>query len=350
VKYLYPLLLLWPVALALDFAHGSAVWIFLASAGAIIPLSAILGRATEEVAGHSGPAVGGFLNATLGNAAELIITLFALQRGLVELVKASIIGSILGNLLLVLGLAILAGGLRHKTQTFSSRAAGTSASMMMLAVAAMVLPALFSIAHPLERRESTLFLSEIVAGVLIVAYALSLVFTLHTHRALLAPTGEVARHDEEPDWTMRRAVTVLIAATIGVGVMSELLVGATEETMAQVGVSELFVGIIVIPMIGNAAEHASAVWMAAKNKMDLAIGIAIGSSTQIALFVAPVLVFAGMLMGAEMDFVFTTIEVIAIALTTGIITIIALDGESNWFEGVQLLSLYVILAATFFFY
>jgi Ca2+:H+ antiporter len=350
MRFVYPLLILVPVAAVLHWLNVPPAWVFLCSAFAIVPLAGVLGRATEEVAAHTGPAFGGFLNATLGNAAELIITLFALQRGLVTLVKASLIGSILGNLLLVLGAALLAGGLRYRVLEYNSRAALTAASMLILSVISMVLPALFSLAHPQEVREDTLSLSVAVAGILILIYILSLVFTLHTHKRLFGPAGEVAEEDEAPDWSMRRSVIILLLSTACVAWMSELLVGTAETAMTQLGLSELFVGIIVIPLIGNAAEHASAVWMAAKNKADLAFGIAIGSSTQVALFVAPVLVFAGLLMGKPMDFVFTNIEVIAVALATSITTIVSLDGESNWFEGAQLLAVYLILGFTFYFY
>jgi Ca2+:H+ antiporter len=350
MRFIYPLLILVPIAVVLHFMHAPEAWVFLCSAFAIVPLSGVLGRATEEISTHTGPTVGGLLNATLGNAAELIITLFALQRGLVTLVKASLIGSILGNLLLVLGIALIAGGVRHRVLVFNPRAAGTAASMLILAVISMVLPALFSIAHPLELRQDTMSLSVAVAGILILIYILSLVFSLITHKRMFGPTAEVAAEDEQPNWTIRRSVTVLLLSTAGVAWMAEMLVGSTEHAMKDLHVSELFLGIIVIPVIGNAAEHASAVWMAAKNKTDLALGIAIGSSTQVALFVAPVLVFAGLIMGKPMNFVFTSVEVIAIALTTAITTIITLDGESNWFEGAQLLAVYLILAATFFFY
>jgi len=352
MRYLYPLLLFLPIAVALEWLHAPAAWIFLTAALAIVPLAAIMGRATEELAAHTGPAVGGFLNATMGNAAELIITIFALREGLVELVKASLTGSILGNLLLILGLSLFVGGLRFPTQNFNSRAAGTSAAMMILAVIGLVLPALYAATHPQGGAGKTLSLSIAVAAILIAVYAASLLFTLHTHRRLLGPAGEVAgaAHEEEPVWSIRRAATLLVLATAGVALMSELLVGATEEAIAALGLSELFVGVIVIPLIGNAAEHGAAILMAAKNKMDLALGIAIGSSTQVALFVAPVLIFVALAFGQPMDFVFTDLEVLAVALATAVITVISLDGESHWFEGLQLLAVYLVLAVTFLLY
>lgn len=348
MKLLYPLLVFLPVALALEWADVDAAWVFAAAAVAIVPLSAIMGRSTEELAAHTGPSVGGLLNATMGNAAELIITMFALRAGLIDLVKASLTGSILGNLLLIVGLSFVVGGARYKVQRFSTRAAGLSVAMLVLAVTSLVLPALFEMTHPTGGRDVTLQLSVAVAAVLIVTYAGSLFFSLKTHKAVLAEGIEHAPHDAA--WSKKRSLVVLLVATAGVAWMSELLVGATEEATRALGLSELFVGMIIIPLIGNAAEHASAVWMAARDKMDLSLAIALNSSTQIALFVAPVLVFAGLVMGHPMTFVFTGLEVVAIALATGIITVISLDGESNWFEGAQLLAVYVLLGATFFFY
>lgn len=349
MRWLNLLLVLVPVAVVLELMHADAAIIFVVSALAIIPLSALMGRSTEELAHHTGPTVGGLLNATMGNAAELIITIFALNAGLLELVKASITGSILGNLLLILGLSLLVGGSRHRVQRFNPTAAGMSAAMLVLAVAALVLPALFAMTHPRGAEVATLHLSEWVAGVLIVVYGASLLFSLVTHKSLLAP-AEGGAEPHEPKWSIRKSTVVLIAATIGVAFIAELLVGATEPATEALGLSDLFVGVIIIPLIGNAAEHASAIWMAARNRMDLAISIALNSSTQIALFVAPVLVFVALLLGQPMDYVFTGLEVIAVALATGIVTVICLDGESNWLEGVQLLAVYLILCFTFFFY
>jgi len=351
MRYLYTLLVLIPVALVLDRLHAPAAWVFGASALAILPLSAVMGRATEALAERTGPTVGGLLNATMGNAAELIITVFALQAGLIDLVKASLTGSILGNLLLILGLSIFVGGLRHPVQTFSARAAGMSVAHMMLAIIALGFPALFALTHP-ERaaRVQQIELSLAVAGVLILVYGAGLVFTLVTHRSLVAPPVGEAGAAGEQHWGARRALVLLVLSTVGVAFMSELLVHATEEAIASLGLTELFVGVIVIPLIGNAAEHTAAVWMAAKNKMDLAFGIAIGSSTQIALFVAPVLVFIALAIGRPMDFVFTGLEVASIAVASGIVAVISFDGESHWLEGIQLLAVYAIVGVTFFFY
>ncbi len=346
MRYAYWLLVFVPAAALLGWGlHAPAPWVFATSALAIVPLSAVLGQATDEMAAHAGATVGGLLTATLGNAAELIITILALKAGLIELVKASITGSIIGNLLLVLGVALVAGGLRRPTLRFNVQSAGVAASMMMLSVAALVIPAVLFLTHPhhpVAREE----LSIAVAAVLILSYGASLLFTLRTHAALLAAVGEADR----PVWSVRRAGVALLLATVGIALMSELLVGATEAAAHSLGLSQMFVGIIVVPIVGNAAEHASAVWMALRDKVDLAFAIAIGSSTQVALFVAPVLVFVALALGRRMDFVFTPLEVVAVAAAAAIVSVIARDGESNWFEGAQLLAVYLILAAAFFFY
>lgn len=347
MRALYPLLLFLPVAGYLGWiADASGTWVFLTSALAIIPLSAILGRATEELAAHTGPVAGGLLNATLGNAAELIITVLALRAGLIDLVKASITGSIIGNLLLVLGAALFAGGLVRPTLRFNPQAASVASSMMVLSVTALVIPAVATLTHP-RHVTAQANVSIAVAAVLIVSYAASLFFTLRTHAAQLSPPPGEAH---PPRWSVRHSVMLLTVATIGVAAMSELLVGATEAAARGLGLTHLFVGIIVVPIVGNAAEHASALWMAVKNKTDLAFGIAISSSTQVALFVAPVLVFVALGFGRTMDFVFTPLEVIAVGAAVAIVSVIARDGESNWFEGAQLLAVYAILAAAFFFY
>jgi len=347
MRYVYWLLLFVPLAAGLGWwLHVPATWVFVTAALAIVPLSGVLGKATEELAAHTGATLGGLLNATLGNAAELIITVLALRAGLTELVKASITGSIIGNLLLVLGGALFAGGLKRRTLHFNQQAAGVAASMMMLSVTALVIPAVLLLTHP-HHAEARQQLSLAVAGVLIVSYAASLLFTLGTHAAAV---GATAPEDESAQWSVKHAVLVLVLATVGIALMSELLVGATEAAARAIGLTQMFVGIIVVPIVGNAAEHASALWMALRGKVDLAFAIAIGSSTQVALFVAPVLVFVAVLLGREMDFVFTPLEVVAVAAAAGIVNVIARDGESNWFEGAQLLAVYLILAAAFFFY
>jgi len=320
--------------------------VFLVSALAVLPLAQYLGEATEHLAERAGPAVGGLLNATFGNAAELIIAIVALQAGLVELVKASIIGSILGNLLLILGLSLISAGMRTPIFGFNRTAAGMAGAMLSLAVAALVFPALFHATHPNPAALTELHLSEASAIILAVVYLLSLLFTLRTHRRLLGGDPHPTVH---PVWGVPRAMLVLAIATAGIAIESEILVGAVEP-LTKVGLlSEGFLGLVVIPIIGNAAEHAAAVVVARKGKVDLALQIALGSSTQVALFVAPVLVGAGLLLGVGMDLVFTPFQVLALALATGVSALLTLDGESHWFEGVQLLALYALVAAAAFF-
>jgi Ca2+:H+ antiporter len=328
--------------------EASPLAVFGLSALAIVPLSAVLGRATEELAARAGPTIGGLLNATLGNLAELIIAALALNAGLLDLVKASITGSILGNLLLVLGAAQLAGGLRYKTQTFNRQLATVNVPLLVIAAAGLVLPALFYAAHPDPARAATVRMSEFVAALLILSYGLSLLYSIWTHRAMFAESSE--GHADPPSWSMTRTLVVLGAAAAAIGVMSEILVGATEHATATAGLSEFFVGIIVIPIIGNAAEHSTAVVMAYKNRMDLAVNIALGSSVQVALLVAPLLVFFGLMVGQPMDLAFTTFEVVAVALAVWIAAAIVVDGESNWLEGAYLLVVYAMLGVAFYFF
>ncbi len=342
---LTPFLLI-PAAVILEYTHQPAALIFIVAAFAIIPLAHQMGVATEELAARTGPTLGGLMNATLGNAAELIIGIFALRAGLIELVKASLTGSIIGNLLLILGLSMFVGGVRNQTQSFNRQAAGMNVSLLVLAVVGLAVPALFDFTHPAGNSATLQHLSETVSVVLLIVYGLSLLFSLKTHKALFRPEGA----HEEPKFSMKRAIVTLLVATVFIAWLSEILVGATEETIASLGVSELFLGIIIIPLVGNAAEHGAAVMMAAKNKMDLSFSIAVGSSTQIALFVAPLMVFISLLFGNDMNLAFTAFEVAAVALSVGVVTVIALDGESNWLEGAQLLAVYVILAAAFYFF
>ncbi len=276
----------------------------------------------------------------------MIIGIFALRAGLIELVKASLTGSIIGNLLLILGLSLFVGGVKHQTQRFNRQAAGMNVALLALAAVGLVVPALFDFTHPRGDPVALERLSETVAIVLMVIYLLSLLFSLKTHKEMFRPEGT----HEPPKWSLRLAVTALVLSTALVAWLSEILVGVTEETIAALGVSELFLGVIIIPIVGNAAEHGAAVMMAAKNKMDLSFAIAVGSSTQVALFVAPLLLFISLLFGNPMDLAFTTFEVTAVALAVGVVTVISLDGESNWLEGAQLLAVYGILAAAFFFF
>ena len=338
------LLILVPISLFLRLVDAPALAIFATSAGAILPLAGLIGRSTEQLALHTGPRAGGLINATFGNVTELIIAFFLILDDKVEVVKASLTGSIIGNLLLVLGLAFFLGGLRHKEQHFNRRSASVHSTSMALAVTGLLMPALFA----LGGRE-TFFQREVVsatvAAVLIAMYAAALFFTMRTHEHLFRVPAE----DEDAVWSRNRSLTMLLAATALVALESELLVSSLEPALKTLGLSELFVGLIVIPVIGNAAEHSSAVLFALRNKVDVTLEIAIGSSTQIALFVAPVLVFVSLFIGHPMDFVFSTFEVAAVALATILVTLISLDGESNWLEGFQLMGAYAIMAASFFF-
>jgi Ca2+:H+ antiporter len=349
-----------PIAVALELAHASPTIIFAASALGVIPTAALMGRATEELAARSGPGIGGFLNVTFGNAPELIIALFALEAGLHEVVKASIAGSILGNILLVLGAAMVVGGARRERQFFDRTAATTTSAMLLLACVALVMPALFELIEgsglpsPSDERidyDSTVEdLSVGVAIVLMVSYAAGLLFSLRTHKDLFNPEGgEEHAHEGEP-WPIRRSVIALAIAGAAVGLMSEILVGSISEAAEDIGISEFFVGVIVVAIVGNAAEHWVAVLVAAKNKMDLAVNISIGSSAQIALFVAPVLVLASFVLGPHpMALVFNGFEVAAVLLAIIIASHVTNEGESTWFEGVQLLAVYAVLGLTFYF-
>jgi len=339
------LLVLVPVSLLIHLALHQDLLTFLTAAGAIVPLAGIIGSATEQLSIHAGPRVGGLLNATFGNVTELIISLFLVLDGELEVVKASLTGSIIGNLLLVLGASFLVGGLRHEEQAFDARAATVHASSLVLAVIGLLMPALFVLTtgrHDVAQRE---VVSGVVGGVLIVLYASALLFTMVTHEHLFhAPAP-----DERAEWSVRTAVLVLAGATALVAVESELLVGSLEPALKHLGLSKFFVGLILLPIIGNAAEHSSAVLFATRDRLDVTLEIAIGSSTQIALFVAPVVVFASFATSHPMDFVFSTFEVAAVALSTVIVTILCQDGRSNWLEGAQLLGAYLIMAISFFF-
>ncbi len=344
------LLVLIPVAILGRILHWPALAVFVISGLAIVPLAKWMGTATEELSFHVGPGLGGLLNATFGNATELIIAIFALRAGLIDVVKASITGSIIGNLLFVLGLSLFLGGLRREKQEFNRTAASASASQLTLAVIGLIIPAAFyyTLRTPDFARRDVLEenLSLVVAGLLIVSYVLGLVFSLRTHKHLYSGEDEEAMHGAV--WSVRTGVIVLLAATLGVAVMSETLVHSLEDAVHVLGWSELFVGVILIPVIGNAAEHLTAVTVAMKNKMDLSLGIAIGSSTQIALFVAPALVFISLLFGDHMNLFFAPFELVIIGLAVMIVNLISNDGESNWYEGVQLLLAYSIAGIAFF--
>jgi Ca2+:H+ antiporter len=358
INLLYLLLVFVPVATLLHLSHAGGTWVFIASGLAIIPLAGILGEATEHLAEHVGPGIGGLLNATFGNAAELIIAIFALQSGLYGVVKASITGSITGNLLLVLGASMVAGGLKLKTQSFNAMAAGMSSTLLLLSTAGLVVPALFYYlltVHqvPADRvTQLDLDVSLDVAIVLFVTYVLSLVFSLQTHKHLYDTTDYENKDGAERNevWSLRKSSIVLAVSTLFVAIMSEYLVHSIEEATASWNMTEVFVGVIIVAIVGNAAEHSAAILMAMKNKMDIAVTIAIGSSTQVALFLAPVLVFLSYFIGPEpMDLVFSPLEVLAVVLSAVLVNFVALDGKSHWMEGVQLLALYVVLGIAFYF-
>jgi Ca2+:H+ antiporter len=346
-----------PLAVVLDLVGAPATAVFLTSALGIVPTAALMGRATEELAARSGPGIGGLLNVTFGNAPELIIALFALGQGLHEVVKASIVGSIIGNILLVLGAAMLAGGLGREKQTFSRTGASVQTSMLLLAAAALVMPAIFELvegkglpqpgAEIVHYGSTVEHLSLAVAIVLIATYVLGLVFSLKTHRDLFNPEyGD----EDSWGWSTRTSVIALAIAGVLVGVMSEVLVGSITEASKSVGLSEFFIGAIVVAIVGNAAEHWVAVLVAIKDKMDLSVNIAIGSSAQVALFVAPVLVLASFFIGPyPLALVFNGFELGAIVIAILIANYVIQDGESTWFEGVQLLAVYFVFALAFYF-
>jgi Ca2+:H+ antiporter len=363
LKYLRYLLVFVPLAVVAELLEWNPLLIFIFSCVALIPLAGLLGEATEELAIHTGPKIGGLLNATLGNAAELIITIVALSQGQYDLVKASITGSILGNLLLILGASLLLGGLRHGTQKFDRTLTGVSATMMTLAVIGLIVPTLFELLHEINLGRLDVFntnvndpalntLSLWVAGVLIVLYILSLVFTFRTpqreeHAGVDDHSEEEGAHKAK--WSVPVSLGVLAASTIAIVFLSEFLVGAVEPVVESLGVSKLFLGIIIIPIVGNVAEHIVGVQVALKNKMDLSLSISLGSSMQVALFVAPLLVFISLLFGPELTLFFSLFEVVALTLAVFCATLVSVDGESNWLEGMQLLAVYVVMALGFYF-
>jgi Ca2+:H+ antiporter len=345
------LLIFVPVAIGLEhFAPDRHLLVFLAAGLAILPLAGWMGRATEQLAEHAGEGVGGFLNATFGNAAELIIALSALRAGLHEVVKASIVGSIIGNILLVLGASMLAGGLGRTEQHFNPAGARSQATMLTLAAIALVLPAAYRSVLGSEGAPSIASLSVWISLVLLSVYALNLVFTLGTHASLFSGSHEPAEATAQPAWTMRRSALVLAAATAAIAWISEILVGAIEPTAHEMGLTDAFVGVFVVAVLGNAAEHATAITAAIKDRMDLSLSIAIGSSVQVALFVAPVLVLVSLIVGpAPMDLAFPGGLILTVLLAVLITGQIAGDGRSDWLKGAQLLAVYLVLGLAFFF-
>jgi Ca2+:H+ antiporter len=345
MKYLRYLLIFIPISIVLEFLKADAVWIFSAAALAIVPLAGIMGEATEEISVHTGPRIGGFLNATFGNATELIIAFFALKDGLFDVVKASIAGSVIGNILLVLGASMLAGGIKFKTQKFNRNAIEVSSSMLLFAVIGLCIPAIFThtVRPELLNKSGYETMSIGIAFLLFIIYIFGLYFSFHTHKDLYG-----TEHDEdiESKWSMKKSIAILIGATLLIALESEFLVSSVEPMTEHIGISKFFVGIILIPIIGNAAEHSTAILMAMKNKMNIAIEIAIGSSLQIILFVAPVLVFLSLLF-TPMSIVFNEFELVSLVVAVLIANKVASDGESNWLEGLQLVAVYVIIGISF---
>ncbi|MPQ44473.1 calcium/proton exchanger [Clostridium tarantellae] len=344
MKILKYMLMFIPISIIAKFMGMSQTVMFLLSALAIIPLAGLLGKGTEELSFYSGPKVGGFLNATFGNATELIISFFALKAGLFDVVKASISGSVIGNILLVLGGSMLAGGLKYKTQKFNKDVIEISSSMLLFAVIGLCIPAIFT--HTVDKTLlNTRYegLSLVVAIIMFIIYILSLIFSFFTNKNV----ESVSKEEGQPKWSLKKSILILIIATILIAIESEFLVDGVEGLTKSLGLSEFFVGIILIPIIGNAAEHSTAIMMALKNKMDVAVEIAIGSSLQIILFVAPVLIFLSLIF-EPMSIIFSPFELVALIAAIFIANKVSNDGESNWLEGVQLLAVYGIIAAAFF--
>ncbi|KMT21022.1 calcium/proton exchanger [Clostridium cylindrosporum] len=344
MKFLKYLFIFIPISIAFEFMHMNPILIFIASALSILPLAGLMGEATEEISYYAGPRVGGFLNATFGNATELIIAFFALKEGLFDVVKASIAGSVIGNILLVLGASLLFGGLKFKTQTFNKKAIEVSSSMLLFAVIGLVIPAIFT--HTVKPELLTTryeILSIGVAALMFLIYILGLYFSFYTHKDIY---GSDHGEAHEVKWSLKKSIIVLVVATVLIALESEFLVSSVEPMTKAVGLSEFFVGIILIPIIGNAAEHSTAIIMAMKNKMDVAIEIAIGSSLQIILFVTPILIFLSLLF-KPMSIVFNEFELIAMFVSVLIANRVANDGESNWLEGMQLIVVYIIIGISF---
>lgn len=331
-----------PIAFVLEYMHAKPMFVFLSACLAIIPLAGWMGKSTESLSATLGAGLGGLLNATFGNAAELIIAMMALLNGYTNVVKASITGSIIGNILLVLGFSIFLGGWKYPRQKFNATVASMGSTLLVLSAIALLIPAIFHSVGGVQAKEKELSLE--IAVILFLAYICSLIFSLKTHRELFGGTEE----DHKPAMSRKRALTVLVLSTTGVALASEMLVNAVEPTAKELGLTEVFIGVILVAIIGNAAEHSTAVVFAMKNRLELAMNIAVGSSVQVALLIAPLLVFAGALLGHPMDLVFTTFEVVSVIASVAIVAVVSMDGESNWMEGVLLLAVYGILSLAFF--
>jgi Ca2+:H+ antiporter len=341
-----------PFCLYLEHFQSQAhTLIFFSACLGIIPLAGWMGKATEQIADRAGEGIGGLLNATFGNAAELIIAIVALQAGYLDIVKASLTGSIIGNILLVLGASFLVGGLRYKIQEYNAITARAQAQMLLLVSVAVIIPALFHFLRPPEIAASEAAISLALAALLMVVYVFSLIFSLHTHKELFrgATHEETGGEKGHLAWNLPVALAVLGIATFFIAWLSEILVGSVEQAALQMGMSKVFVGIIIVAVIGNAAEHSTAVLAAMKNRMDLSVSIAIGSSTQVALFVTPLLVFLSYLIAPRhMDLIFTLGEVFAIVISASLVAHTTSDGKSNWFTGLLLLTVYLVMAVAFF--
>ena len=360
---LYILLVFTPITVALEFIHADHVVIFVFASIALIPLAKLIGDSTEHLSLHYGPTLGSLLNVTFGNAAEIIIAIVAINAGLIDLVKASITGAILGNILLIFGLSIMVGGFRYKEQFFSQENIGLQSSMLFLAIIGLAVPTILANTlnvdganASIENQENVEIMSDILAFLLLVVYIGGIIFTFFTHKHLFYTQAQIENHKKDQEknidataWTKKKSFLYLGLSMAGVIAVSEILVGSVESTAEQFGFGELFVGAIIIGIVGNAAEHSSAIVLARKGKIELSIGIAAGSGTQIALFVVPILVLAGIVMNQQFSLVFTLYELVTIFLAAIILNLIARDGKSNWFEGLMLTFVYVIIAIGFFF-
>lgn len=345
-KFLYIFI---PISIGLHFLHADATWVFVTAGLAIVPLAKLMGEATEHLSVKTGPGIGGLLNATFGNATEFIIAIIALQKGLPDIVRASITGSIIGNILFVLGMAMIAGGYNRKEQNFDIRAAGAGIGMLVVAIVGITIPTLFHYLVPKATVDHDHSISLAVSVIFFVCYVCYLVFSLKTHKDVFA--GE---HNEEDidgtSWSIKRSTLTLIGATVAVAIVSEVLVGSVEHAAKSWGLNDLFVGVFLLAVIGNAAEHSTAILVAMKNKMELAFQIAVGSSVQLALLVAPVLVFFGYFMGIPLDLVFEPLEASILVASVLIVWAVSMDGKTNWMEGVMLMGIYAISGVVFYYH
>lgn len=340
-----------PICIVLGETHAAATWVFITACLAILPLAGLMGEGTENLSHHTGPGLGAVISSSFGNAAELILAFMALRAGESDIVKASLTGSIIGNILVVLGLAMLLGGWKRPELKFNRMAAESGSSMLFLAVVALLIPAVYAQVTEHKHPEHMESISLDISFLLILMYIGSLLFTLKSHKHLFAPEGDDAAMEMEHGqvWSVRRSIVVLVLAAVGVGVVAEYLVHAVADAGAAMGLGKVFMGVVVLAIIGNAAENSTAILMAMKGKMDLSLGIALGSSMQISVFVAPTIVILGYLIGKPIDLEFTVMEVAAVMVSVGAVTLLIHDGKTNWFEGLQLLAIYAILAVTFYY-